>query len=51
MWTHIKKKIFTKLHPPIVVGIISHKVTVSTQETFTEQSNNTSIAAEYKHQI
>jgi hypothetical protein len=32
----LKKEILTKFHPPIVVGIISHKVTVSTQETFTE---------------
>jgi hypothetical protein len=50
MWFHIKKK-FTKLHPPMVVGIILHKVRVSTQETFTEKSNNTCITFEYKHQI
>jgi hypothetical protein len=47
----LKKMIVTKLHPPMVAGIISHKVTVSTQGTFTEQSNNTSMTAEYKHQI
>lgn len=46
-----KKLIVTKLHPPMVAGIISHKVTVSTQGTFTEQSNNTSMTDEYKHQI
>jgi len=51
MWFHIKKKIVTKLHPPMVAGIISCIVTVSTQGTFTEQSNNTSTTAEYKHQI